>query len=381
MPPLVCRDLDIKNFPSVRNYAKSNEIDLVIPSSEVLLARGIVDYLESAEIPTIGPNENAARLEASKLYMKDVCHAADVPTAEWAMADSYRRAENLIDKWNGLPVIKADGLCGGKGVTVPDDKAGAKRAARDMLEREVFGSAGKRILIEEKLDGPECSVMALTDGSTALFLPTARDFKRLQDGDKGPNTGGMGSYSPNPLVTNSLLEKIRQRIFMPTLEEMRRRGTPVRGVLYAGLMLTTAGPKLLEWNVRFGDPEAQSILSRIRSDLTPYLLATRVGGLGDLPPLDINPRSALTVVAASSGYPGDQMVTGFKISDTGDLPDTKVFYAGVKRADNGTLVTNGGRVLSVTALGNSLELAGRGAYQRLRGIHFQGMHFRTDIAF
>lgn len=381
MIPEICYELDVMNFSKVRDFAKSYDIDLVIPSSETPLAKGIVDYLEFAEIPCIGPNENAARLEASKLYMKDVSHAAGVPTANWEGAVSVGMAERIIDRWDSVPVIKADGLCAGKGVVVPADKREAKSATRDMLERDIHGPAGRKIVIEEFLDGPECSVMALTDGTVALLLPPAQDFKRLLAGDEGPNTGGMGSYSPHPLVTKPMLEEIHTRIFIPTLDEMRRRGSPVRGVLYAGLKITKEGPKLLEWNIRFGDPEAQSILARIRSDLTKYLLATRVGGLGDLPPLDIDPRAALTVVAASKGYPGSKLEVGFPIQDAGSLPDTKVFYAGVKRSEDDTMMTCGGRVLCVTALGNSIELAARSAYQRLRSIHFPGMQYRTDISY
>ena len=372
------KELDISGIVQL---AKDEAVDLVIVGPEAPLVAGLVDTLSTAGIPAFGPNAKAAQLEGSKIYTKTLCSSLDIPTARWRWTDSYGDAKEMIRSWGSLPVIKADGLCGGKGVVVPDTEQQALDAVHDMLVKKTLGDAGSRIIIENRLIGRECSVMAFCDGENAVLLPPARDYKRAQDGDKGLNTGGMGSYSPLPDVDDNLLADIKTRIIERTLYGMKNHeGNPYHGLLYAGIMLTKDGPQLLEYNVRFGDPETQVVLSRVHpTDLMEHMLASlELGGLARLPPLRVESMAAVCVVLASSGYPG-KYDTGLPI--TGAVPPNgcAMFHAGTKRNGSG-LVTSGGRVMSVVGLGNTIEDARKRTNDAADKVIFANKYRRNDIA-
>ncbi len=359
-------------------WARSQTIDLVVPGPEAALVGGIVDAMEEAGIACIGPDAAASRLEASKSLMKEIADAAGVPTARWRRFDDADEAKNWIAA-NGAPiVVKADGLTGGKGVTVASTEAEARRAVDEALAERVFGNAGSSVVIEEFLDGEEASYHVLVDGTSILPLATAQDHKRVGDGDTGPNTGGMGCYSPAPVVTPDIEKRILDDIIRPTVAAMKRRGTPFRGVLYAGLMITAEGPRLLEYNVRFGDPECQVLLARLESDLVPALLATRDGTLDGVR-LTWRGESALTVVMATRGYPGSYPgTTPIRRLDEAAGDDGVILHAGTARGDGGW-VSAGGRVLGVTACGASLAEARDRAYRIVDRIDWPDGFCRRDI--
>jgi phosphoribosylamine---glycine ligase len=350
--------------------------DLVVVGPEAPLAEGLADRLAQEDVPCFGPTAAAARIEASKAFAKDVMARAGVPTARAAVFDDPEKAKAYV---RGACVVKLDGLAAGKGVVVCDDAAEARRAIDELW---TSGSQGAipRLLIEERLEGRELSVIALTDGSAVLPLAPARDHKRLEDGDRGPNTGGMGAVSPPRDATKALLEEVVRTILEPTVRELASRGTPFRGALYAGLMLTAQGPRVLEFNCRLGDPEAQAILLRLRSDPLPPLLASAQGGLAGQE-LSWDPRTAVAVVIAASGYPGKARagdeVTGLKKVRQSD--DLWVLHAGTKAKER-KLVTAGGRLLTVAALGVGAAEARARAYQAAGKIHIEGAHMRRDIA-
>jgi phosphoribosylamine--glycine ligase len=347
-------------------------MDLVVVGPEAPLVAGFVD---DCPVPCFGPGSGAARLEGSKAYAKEVMAAAGVPTAAFAVVDTV---EDGLAAITGYPtVIKADGLAAGKGVVIATDEAAAREALEAMLVERRFGDLP--VVVEEFLDGDELSLLAICDGETALPLAPARDFKRIGDGDTGPNTGGMGSYSPVPEVSDGLVEEIRATVHQPVVDELARRGTPFHGVLYAGLMLTAAGPRVLEFNVRFGDPETQAVLPRLRSDLLELMQrATRSGGLAGAA-LEWDPRSAVTVVLASRGYPVTSS-SGDVIHGLDLVPaEVEVTHAGTKAVD-GDVVTAGGRVLNVTALGETTQDARTHAYAAADVIRFDGRQLRRDIA-
>jgi phosphoribosylamine--glycine ligase len=350
-------------------------VDLVVVGPEVPLVAGLADACAAAGVAVFGPSAAAARLEGSKAFAKEVMAAAGVPTAGYAVVASVEEGLAAI---GGYPVVvKADGLAAGKGVVIAADEAQARGALEEMLVARRFGDTP--VVVEEFLDGDELSLLALCDGETALPLAPARDFKRIGDGDTGPNTGGMGSYSPVPEVDDAFVERIRARALQPVVDELARRGTPFHGVLYAGLMLTAAGPQVLEFNVRFGDPETQAVLPRLRSDLLDLLQrATRRGGLRGAA-LEWDARSAVTVVLASRGYPASSS-SGDVISGLDSVPeDVEVTHAGTaERA--GAVVTAGGRVLNVTALGDGTNAARERAYAAADVIAFDGRQLRRDIA-
>jgi len=380
------------NFPfSVKEayraiqFCEKNKIGLIIVGPELPLAQGAADELtdERGETPrfVFGPVKGGAKLEADKAWAKQLMRAASIPTGEARVFTDAEGALGYLETRDEPQVIKASGLAAGKGVFLPDSLDDAKDVIERIMVKRELGDAGSTVVIEELLTGPEVSVFALTDGRNILILDTVQDHKRLGDGDTGPNTGGMGSYSPAPMVDAKLMDTIQREVIIPAIDAMRREGVEYRGVLYAGIMLTPAGPKVLEFNVRFGDPECQTLLPRIKGDVLSLLYATACGHL-DAADFDWDPRPACTVVLASAGYPG-KYEKGLKITGVDEaqaMADVSVFHAGTKLNKDGDLVTNGGRVLSVTALGKTIEDARALAYDAVGKIHFDGMQMRRDIA-
>ena len=359
-------------------FAKENAIDFVIPGPELPLTLGVVDAMRQAGVRCFGPSQWCAQLEGSKAFAKDIMQKAGVPTAACGVFTELEAARAFVEEKGAPIVIKADGLAAGKGVIV----AQTREEALDALDRimgGVFGEAGSRVVIEEFLVGEEVSLLAFCDGTTALPLPSAQDHKAVFDGDTGPNTGGMGAYSPAPILPDTDLEKMADLAIRPILKEMARQGHPFTGILYAGLMMTEDGPKVLEYNVRFGDPECQPLLMRLESDLLDVMGACIDGRLADVK-LALRPESALGVVIAAEGHPGDypkgMEIKGIDVVDA--LPDTKVFQAGTKREGSRTL-SSGGRVLCVTALGNGLVEAQKRAYEAVAKIDMDKSQHRSDI--
>jgi phosphoribosylamine--glycine ligase len=322
-------------------------------------------------------------LESSKIFCKHLLRSAAVPTAEFHTFSSREEAARFLTEREDEPiVVKADGLAAGKGVFVCEDRQQALQALERLGKEAEFGTAGQRVVLEERLHGEEASVLAITDGRTLVTLPPAQDHKPAYDGDRGPNTGGMGAYSPTPVVPNDMLHWIEEHILVPTVHAMHRAGRPFQGVLYAGLIITRQGPKVLEYNVRFGDPECQPLMMRLQSDLAEVLLAAVEGRLDQIEPLRWDPRPAVCVVMASAGYPGPYQ-KGFPIrglEEAANVPHTKVFHAGTARNEQGQIVTAGGRVLAVTALGDSIAQAKLYAYQAVKCIRWDGAWCRKDIA-
>jgi phosphoribosylamine--glycine ligase len=356
--------------------AVDERVGLVIVGPEAPLVAGAVDAFSSAGVRCLGPTAAAAALEGSKAFCKEVMAAAGVPTAAYRVVGDVQSG---LDAITGYPVVvKADGLAAGKGVVIASDEAEARAALTELLVERRFGT--ERVVVEEYLDGEELSLLALCDGRTALPLASAQDYKRIFDGDRGPNTGGMGSYSPVPDIDADRAAALAQTIHQPVLDELARRGAPFHGVLYAGLMLTADGPKVLEFNVRFGDPETQAILPRLRSDLLALAAAaTEPGGLAGVQ-LEWAPETAVTVVLASPGYP-ESPRTGDVITGLDSVPDDVfVTHAGTVRGPDGSFVTAGGRVLSVTALGSDAAAARDAAYAAADMIDFPGKQLRRDVA-
>jgi len=371
----IAGDARIVEAEDVAAFAAAEDVDLVVIGPEAPLVAGLADDCAAAGVACFGPSAAAARLEGSKAYAKEIMEAAGVPTAAHAVVRSVQDGLAAI---SGYPtVIKADGLAAGKGVVIAAGEAEARAALEEMLVEQRFGETP--VVVEEFLDGAELSLLALCDGETALPLAPARDFKRIGDGDTGPNTGGMGSFSPVAEVDATLMERIRGEILQPVVEELARRGTPFHGVLYAGLMLTAEGVKVLEFNVRFGDPETQAVLPRLRSDLLDLLeRAARPGGLAGAT-LEWDARAAVTVVMASRGYPVSSS-SGDVISGLDRVPEgVEVTHAGTARR-GGDVVTAGGRVLNVTALGDEVRSAREHAYAAADVIAFDGRQLRRDIA-
>ena len=365
---------------SVPTPPEELEADLMVIGPEAPLVAGLADRLRSAGRLVFGPGADGARLEGSKAWMKEVLVEAGVPTAGYGAFDDEVAALAYLDTMGDLFVIKTDGLAAGKGVLVTTDRAEAVDAVRSYLSGDAFGDAGRTLVIEEGLSGPELSILAICDGSTATALAPAQDFKRLGDGDAGPNTGGMGAYSPVPVATEAVVDSLMANAVEPTLAALRGRGIDYRGVLYCGLMFTPDGPRVLEYNVRFGDPETQVVLPRLTSDLGELLAGAAGGRLGPEPTFDDG--AAVAVVCASEGYPasprtGDR-ITGLDAAS--DMADVTVFAAGVGADPDGGLVTAGGRVLTVTGRGPTVDDARRRAYEAVAGISWPGMCHRTDVA-
>jgi phosphoribosylamine--glycine ligase len=377
------RPVDPEDPGAVVALAREVGADLVVVGPEGPLVAGVVDALCGAGIRAFGPTAAAARLEGSKAFAKEVMAAAGVPTAGYWAGSDPDAAIRALDAYAPPYVVKADGLAAGKGVRICADRAEAEGAIRDALVDGVFGAAGAAVVIEEWLDGPECSLFGLSDGTTVLPMAPAQDFKRALDGDQGLNTGGMGAYSPVPAVGEDVVADLRARVLQPVVDEMRRRGTPFTGVLYAGLALTAAGPRVIEFNARFGDPETQVVLPRLESDLGLLLAACADGRLADHGPLTFAADACVTVVLASGGYPGPH-TTGLPITGldlAGRMDATTVFHAGTAAGSGaGDVVTAGGRVLSVSATGPTIALARARAYAGVGAIAFEGAHHRSDIA-
>lgn len=371
-----------KDFPALIDFCKENDVKLVVVGPEAPLSAGAVDAFTEAGLRAFGPSQKAAKLEGSKVFCKEVLNKACVPTARAQVFDNAEDAYRYVDEGDeGGFVVKADGLAAGKGVVVASSKAEAKEAIKQIAEDRAFGDAGARFLIEERLMGQEASVLAITDGHTIVTLQPAQDHKAAYDGDQGPNTGGMGAYCPASLVDDDKLHWIEENVLLPTLITLNRMDTLFKGVLYAGLMMTPQGPRVLEYNARFGDPECQPLLSRLKTDLVDVIEATIDEKLCDIEPLVWDERPAVCVVMASEGYPGSYE-KGFPISgldEAAKLPDVKVFHAGTKLVD-GVVTTNGGRVLSVVALGDTVADAKRKAYEAVAKISWQGAWNRTDVA-
>ncbi|HET7035024.1 MAG TPA: phosphoribosylamine--glycine ligase [Thermomicrobiaceae bacterium] len=372
--PIAATDID-----ALVEVAGRERVGLTVVGPEEPLARGLADRLRARGLLVFGPDAAAARIESSKSWAKDVMRAAGVPTAA---AREFSALEPALDWVADAPlplVVKANGLAAGKGVVVAATRGEAERAVRAMLAERSFGEAGSEILIEECLSGPEVSVLALTDGETIYPLVPATDYKRAGAGDTGPNTGGMGAFAPVPAVTPELAACIRAEILEPTLSELRERGIAYRGVLYAGLMLTESGPRVIEFNCRFGDPETEVVLPLLADDLLPLLLAAAEGRLADVPPPRRHDGACVGVVLASAGYPGSY-TTGCPISGLDDLPQgVLAFHAGTAWLD-GRIVTSGGRVLTLVARGTNLAEARQCVYEGIARVSYTGKQFRPDIA-
>jgi len=362
------------------DFAKQNKVELVVVGPEDPLAAGAVDAFEAAGIKAFGPGKEAAKLEADKAFAKKLMRSASISTAEGQIFDRFKDAKTYIASRDEAVVVKAAGLAKGKGVYVCDDPADGILAAEKIMCNKIFGPAGDKIIVEDKLLGEEASILAFVDGRNIYVMESSQDHKPIGDGDTGPNTGGMGAYSPAPAVNDKIMDQITREILVPVVDGMNRSGIPYKGVLYAGIMITSGGPRVLEFNVRFGDPETQPILMRLKSNLLEVLLAVCNGSL-DRITLEWDPRPAVCVVMASGGYPGDyekgRKITG--LEETEKMKDVVVFHAGTK-SQNGDIVTNGGRVLGVTALGQTIADARERAYQAVDVIKFDGAYCRRDIA-
>jgi len=376
-----CVAVDVKSPAAIAALADDVEADLTVIGPEDPLVAGAVDALQARGRLAFGPTADVAKLEGSKAWMKEVIADANVPTARHATfgAGEKEQAIAFLDTLPGLYVIKTDGLAAGKGVLVTESLHDAREAVGEYLAGRAFGDAGRTVVIEEGMRGPELSVLVLCDGEQAVPLTPAQDHKRVGDNDSGPNTGGMGAYSPVPVAGDDVVEEVMATAVEPTLATLARRGLRYQGILYAGLMLTAEGPKIVEYNVRFGDPETQVVVPRLASDLASHLLEAAEGKLRT--PVEWRADACVTVVAVAAGYPqtprtGD-IITG--IDDAELVHDTYVFHAGTRR-DGDNLVTSGGRVLAVTALGDDLGEARRRAYTAIERITFDGMHYRRDIA-
>ncbi|HYW79314.1 MAG TPA: phosphoribosylamine--glycine ligase [Thermoguttaceae bacterium] len=375
-------DIAIDDFPGLIKFAKQNDVELTVVGPEAPLAAGIVDAFEAAGLRVFGPNKAAAELEGSKAFCKDLLRDADVPSADYQTFNNAEDATLFLDDREDVAcVVKADGLAAGKGVIVCDNKAEAKAAVEMIATDKAFGAAGDRLVIEDRLVGQEASVLAITDGQTIVTLQPAQDHKPAHDGDTGPNTGGMGAYCPAPLVDDELLGWVEEKVLVPTVHAMKRAKRPFRGVLYAGLMVTKHGTKVLEYNVRFGDPECQPLLMRLKTDLLEVLLAAADGKLDQIEPLEWDPRPAVCVVMASEGYPGSYKKGHYirGLEEAAKLPDVKVFHAGTA-TNVDQIITAGGRVLNVTALGDSIARAKLNAYTAVKCIRWQGAWCRKDIS-
>ena len=371
------------DFAELIKFAKQNKIGLTVVGPEVPLSLGIVDAFEKEKLRIFGPNKAAAQLEGSKIFCKEILHKGNVPTGNYKAFYEGNAAVEYLRGGSDVPVVvKADGLAAGKGVVVCDNRDEAVSAVNRMMREREFGDAANRIMIEERLHGQEASVLAITDGQTILTLQPAQDHKAAHDGDKGPNTGGMGAYCPANLVDDRKLHWIEEHILVPTVHALNRNGTPFKGVLYAGLMMTAQGPKVLEYNARFGDPECQPLLMRLQTDLVDVLEMTIDERLYHFDSLKWDPRPAVCVVMASEGYPGEyrkgDVIRGLDAAAKHE--NVKVFHAGTKLNENGEVVTNGGRVLGVTALGDSIPEAKMAAYNAVREIRWDGAWCRKDIS-
>ena len=375
-----CVAIDVEDHQAVVDFCRLNAVELVVVGPEAPLVAGLADDLRAAGLRCFGPGKVAAQLEGSKAFTKRLCDAANIPTARYRTFNSAADAKAYLAEHSLPVVIKADGLAAGKGVAIAETQDDANQFVDECFGGK-FGAAGASLVIEEFLVGEEASFFAVCDGSNILSLATAQDHKRVGDGDTGPNTGGMGAYSPAPVMTDEMIARTLNEIIRPTVDELRKQGMPYQGVLYAGLMITRDGPKLIEYNVRFGDPEAQALIMRAeRSQVLDVLDAAAKGALGEVS-LDWDAGVALTVVMAAEGYPGTP-VKGTEIKSldvAAQDPDVMIFHAGTKRDADGRLVANGGRVLNVTARGSSVAEARERAYEAIDKVDWERGFCRSDI--
>ncbi|MBA2126854.1 phosphoribosylamine--glycine ligase [Hyphomicrobium methylovorum] len=373
-----CVALDAGNHEAVIGFCRDNAIEFVVIGPEAPLVDGLGNALDDAGIRYFGPTKAAAQLEGSKGFTKDLCREANIPTADYGRFTDATSAKSYLATKTLPIVVKADGLAAGKGVVIAATQSEAE-AAIDACFSGAFGAAGREVLIEEFLDGEEASFFALCDGKTAIPLASAQDHKRVGEGDTGPNTGGMGAYSPAPVMTEEMTQRVMREIIEPTVKTMASRGTPFKGVLFAGLMITSTGPKLIEYNVRFGDPETQVLMLRLKSDLLSSLIATADGVLGKFT-VRWSDDAALTVVMAAEGYPGtptkDTEIKGLETAR--QTPGVEIFHAGTRR-DGPRLLANGGRVLNITGRGRTIAEARDAAYAAIEKIEWPGGFYRTDI--
>ncbi|MDJ0978534.1 MAG: phosphoribosylamine--glycine ligase [Erythrobacter sp.] len=370
-------DLDASDHTAVIAFCKNEGIDLVVIGPEAPLVDGLADSLRAADIAVFGPSKAAAQLEGSKGFTKDLCERAGIPTGAYVRCASLQAARAALSRFSAPYVLKADGLAAGKGVVIAQTLEEAEAALADMFGGQ-FGEAGAEVVIEEFLEGEEASFFAITDGTTILPFGTAQDHKQVSEGDTGPNTGGMGAYSPAPVLTPALQARVMDEIIRPTVATMRADGMPYSGVLYAGLMLTADGPKLIEYNCRFGDPECQVLMMRLESDLAKIMFACAKGELAGAE-TRFSDETALTVVMAAKGYPGTPERGGAISLGEAEAYGAKVFHAGTRAAEDGALVANGGRVLNVTATGANATEAQAAAYEAVERIDFPSGFYRRDI--
>jgi phosphoribosylamine--glycine ligase len=374
--------IDSMDIESLVQFAKDKEIGLTVVGPEAPLVAGIVNAFRKENLRIFGPTAKAAELEGSKVFFKELMRNADIPTAEYQTFSNAEDAITYLQDREDVPiVVKADGLAAGKGVVVASGKEEAIEAVRQIAQEKVFGDAGNQLVIEEKLDGQEASIIAITDGNTILTLDASQDHKPAHDGDTGPNTGGMGAYCPAPLITSEMMTWIEENILVRTIHEMKKEHRPFVGILYAGLMITRQGPKVLEYNVRFGDPECQPLLMRAKSDLVEVFNAAVDGKLDKIGAWEWDDRPSVCVVMASEGYPASYE-KGFPIrgiEQADEMDNVKVFHAGTKEQD-GEIVNSGGRVLGVTALGDTISNAKLNAYRAVKEIRWQGAWCRKDIS-
>ncbi len=377
---LIAKNIPIKaeDVNGIVDFAKNNKIELVIIGPEAPLNLGIVDMLSKEGIMAFGPSKKAALLEGSKVFAKNIMKKYNIPTASFEVFEEPEMAKEYIKKIGAPLVVKADGLAAGKGVYVCKTEEEALNAIDDIMVKKIFGSAGDKVVVEECLEGEEASFLVFTDGKTVIPMDSSQDHKRIFDNDEGPNTGGMGAYSPAPVVSKEVFDKVMEKVIYPTIMGMEKEGSPFKGVLYAGLMIKDGEPYVLEFNTRFGDPEAQPLLMRIKNDIVPVLIGCIDGKLEN-EYLLWQQKHSVCVVIASGGYPADYK-KGYEIKGLEDINDENiyVFHAGTKLVD-GKIYTDGGRVLGVTALGDNIKEAIDNAYKAVGKIYFEGMHYRKDI--
>jgi phosphoribosylamine--glycine ligase len=373
--------VQVTDIAEMSALAAREQPDLVVIGPEGPLELGLADRLRAVGIPTFGPSKTAAKLETSKAFARDFCEALKIPSTTYQVFDDALNAKAYLADREPPYVIKADGLAAGKGVVVAGTRREADAAIDEILFLRKFGAAGQRIVIEDFLPGEEASIFALSDGESVMPFGAAQDHKRVYEGDKGPNTGGMGAYTPAPVVTREIFDRAIEEIMAPTVEAMGKAGAPFQGVLFAGVMIGEERARQFEFNVRFGDPETQALMVRLKSDLAPYLLACAKGGLAALAPLDWDPRPAITVVMAAQGYP-DTPLPGSVIrglASAEQTPGVTIFHAGTRQDEDGVLRAAGGRVLNVTAIGDTLQDAADRAYQAIDRIDWPGGFCRRDI--
>ena len=371
-------NLDIIDKKDLIKRIKSLDIDLVVIGPEIPLAAGLGDYLRKNDLDVFGPNQDGAKLEYSKSWAKEFMKNANIPTSKFWKIDSFEDAQKIINLSKDPLVVKADGLASGKGVFIPESKDECLQATKTIFNGK-FGEAGQVVVLEEQIQGPEVSIFALCDGEKYVLLPTAQDHKRLNENDEGPNTGGMGAYSPTPLVTTNLLSEIIQDIIKPTIDELRRKNIDYRGVLYFGLMITKSGPKVIEYNCRFGDPECQTIMPLLDKNFVTILQKCAMGNLKGNEKIEISNKVSGCIIATSKGYPHDYK-TGFPIKiGKVDSTDFQIFDSGTSLSKNGELLTDGGRVLSIVCQDKDFDMVFEKAYKNLKEIYFDGIYFRNDI--